>query len=1026
MNKIKTKTSLERQLPEFVREEYTAFVDFVKAYYEFLEQTQSRNLEDIRSIDRTLDEFVDHFRREVASLLPTGGLQNERFFLEKIREFYNIRGSVESYKLLFRLLYNKDVEVFYPSTQILRASDGKWVQEKSVFVRNTSGNTFDLKGQIINITTNKKILNVYSPNVIFYRDDVYEVFIDKQYYNDISIGDVVSFGDSKAEIIPCPAGYKIVNEGSGFEIGAIYNLPTASGKGSTIKITGVGGNGEIKRIQVISFGLDYDTNFYAKLSNKTRQALAFYHPITQYIAGEPRDENLEPKTTYGFPDENPPSSDGISDYIDFGYFINQNYMYFDETYVPINYQVPETPIESDMLETVWYADTTYVGDIIATFYTNEGGVIVDETTAEIKITLGPVAVYPGYYSTNDGFVSDESFIQDGEYYQLFSYTLKVTEQLDSYKDIVKSLLHPSGLKLFGEFNIKADFEVKASPLLAFIRRQFVDYISQVSDQTAKTVSKIPSEIIDLFNEAVVKVVNKEGINSDINSILDTNIAKNISKSLEWNYVPANVDPEDEEAYKQYATISHISNTDVKYISTIYSEILINAILVEAQIKDLNKAIDDDILTAESNIKNISKPIDLYTTISHDSITDIKVFGKNTTDPIVISYDDLLDIAKSAEKIIPSNDSIVSISHSASNFVNNFIGQKSDNMNISDPNTLSWAFSSVEGGSFYQTVTFAENSFSRLVSYNRAIADTQPTSDAGFFLTGSYSRPVTDNLSTINDNVSRPTTYNRSSEEYIQNLIDSAIVSSVSFRSFEDAIDNIETTIQTKAIGKNVSDNTSEELKITEVNVNNVYANLYTSNGPVQPIYAYYSIKFENPPQIGDSIRFNPYATAWFTFKSGQEWKFTNYTVRELTGNDDILIIRVFYDNYDNAYYPDPANRKDYEIRLSINPTNGNVTYYIDPYDLNSQTELDNFIGTDWFNNKIHAEISQKNITASKNDSVTTTEASSKTDTKPFTDSINNQTDTGVLYNNPYNTSAYTLGESNYFSQTYAELTTTNF
>ena len=63
MNKIKTKTSLERQLPEFIREEYTAFVDFVKAYYEFLEQTQSRNLEDVRSIDRTLDEFVDHFRR---------------------------------------------------------------------------------------------------------------------------------------------------------------------------------------------------------------------------------------------------------------------------------------------------------------------------------------------------------------------------------------------------------------------------------------------------------------------------------------------------------------------------------------------------------------------------------------------------------------------------------------------------------------------------------------------------------------------------------------------------------------------------------------------------------------------------------------------------------------------------------------------------------------------------------------------------------------------------------------------------
>jgi hypothetical protein len=178
MSKIQVTTALERQLPEFIREDYATFVKFLKAYYEFLGQTNSRNLEDFRSIDRTLDDFVEKFKKELAAIFPTGNIPNERMFLEHISDFYNARGSVESYKLLFRVLFNKDADIFYPSTQILKVSDGKWVQDKSVFVKSVSGNLFSLKGQIIKLKTSKKIIEVFSPNVILYRDDIYEVFLD--------------------------------------------------------------------------------------------------------------------------------------------------------------------------------------------------------------------------------------------------------------------------------------------------------------------------------------------------------------------------------------------------------------------------------------------------------------------------------------------------------------------------------------------------------------------------------------------------------------------------------------------------------------------------------------------------------------------------------------------------------------------------------------------------------------------------------------------------------------------------------
>ena len=181
MDKTPIAVALERQIPEHIRGEYQLFVNFVKAYYEFLEQTQQRNLEDIRSIENTLDEFVIRFKKELSVLFPTNTLSNERFILQRIREFYQARGSKESYQFLFRILFNKDSDVFYPATQILRASDGKWVQEKSVFVKTTSGNLFNLTGKIANIETTNKEIHVFTPRVVYYRDDVYEVFIDRAY-----------------------------------------------------------------------------------------------------------------------------------------------------------------------------------------------------------------------------------------------------------------------------------------------------------------------------------------------------------------------------------------------------------------------------------------------------------------------------------------------------------------------------------------------------------------------------------------------------------------------------------------------------------------------------------------------------------------------------------------------------------------------------------------------------------------------------------------------------------------------------
>lgn len=464
MNKTPITVALERQIPEYIRGEYELFVKFIKAYYEFLDQTQQRNLEDIRSIENTLDEFVIRFKKELSVLFPTNTLENERFILCRIKEFYKSRGSKESYQFLFRILFNKDSDIFYPSTQILRASDGKWIQEKSIFVESKSGDLFNLTGKIISIETSYKHVSVFCPRVVYYKNDIYEVFIDRSYVQDIEIGNKVRSEDGNdfGNIIPCPNKYTITSEGAGFEVGQLYYLKTNIGDGSLIKITKIGTGGSIKKVQIISFGLDYESTYYAKLSNKLAVAVPYRHPIPG------------------------PFPDGNNGFVDFGYINKQDYFYFDQFYQPT--------VANN--QNVFYADGTYVGDIIASFYTNASNTnVIDDDTAEIKIDLGAVAIYPGYYAASDGFVSDESYIQDGRYYQLFSYVIRVEQQIDSYIEIVKQLLHPAGMELYAEYTIKNDYQVSASPLLAFIRRQFLEQQFVTDDESTNEIFKPESDSI---------------------------------------------------------------------------------------------------------------------------------------------------------------------------------------------------------------------------------------------------------------------------------------------------------------------------------------------------------------------------------------------------------------------------------------------------------------------------------------------------------------------------------------------------
>jgi len=135
---------IESQFPSFYQEEGPVFIQFVKAYYEWLEEEgnvlqRSRNILNYTDIDETLEEFLVFFQKKYLYGIPFDVIINKRFLLKHVLDVYRSKGSIQCYRLLFRLIYNQDIDIYLPGIDLLRASDGTWVEGRYVEVTNVAG-----------------------------------------------------------------------------------------------------------------------------------------------------------------------------------------------------------------------------------------------------------------------------------------------------------------------------------------------------------------------------------------------------------------------------------------------------------------------------------------------------------------------------------------------------------------------------------------------------------------------------------------------------------------------------------------------------------------------------------------------------------------------------------------------------------------------------------------------------------------------------------------------------------------------
>lgn len=147
-DRFKIKSFIKNQFPEFVREDHSKFVSFMEAYYEWLDSNSQNirsvsQLKNLYDIDETLDLFIEDFKKTYLSSFPinlvidplNGKKLSTKKLLKNIKDFYKAKGVKKSYSFIFRLFYDSDVEIYYPKEYVLSSSDGRWIQEKKIYLR---------------------------------------------------------------------------------------------------------------------------------------------------------------------------------------------------------------------------------------------------------------------------------------------------------------------------------------------------------------------------------------------------------------------------------------------------------------------------------------------------------------------------------------------------------------------------------------------------------------------------------------------------------------------------------------------------------------------------------------------------------------------------------------------------------------------------------------------------------------------------------------------------------------------------
>lgn len=549
----KISTLVEQQFPQFARDDGPNLVAFVKAYYEWTEQANnvievSKNLREYQDLDTTYDKYLEYFHREVLGSIPRATLADRKKLAKHIKDMYRARGSELSYRLLFRLLYNEEIDFYYPGEDILRASDGRWVIDNTIRIGIPRiGIVTQFANELIEGLTSgatakvDRIVGGISDGAII--DELYLLDIVGTFQDNERVA-LQSNNDIYATIF-AGAGplqdVRITQGGAFHRTDDLVTLTSASGTGAKGSVVATsdsssvqwslidGGSGYTANATItITHGEGFNTNF-------TIDAIANTEVITLNDDTIEPFENVVLNTGPAFVSAGANtsavsanlatanSSSVLSSVLSFSNNTVGTISSITTTNYGYNYSILPTAVVTQQnilnagisdgsgglkggnavitAENAPGAITTVNVTTFGSNYSKLDEVTIANTTrvgtqdAKGTAVTSGVVNYPGKYIDTKGWLSWNNKLQDNFYYQEYSYEIGSDQFTNTYRTLVNDIVHPAGSKMFGRIRLFANVE----PTLATVATEDITRLtieSEIEVDVPTTVSDSVDSYID--------------------------------------------------------------------------------------------------------------------------------------------------------------------------------------------------------------------------------------------------------------------------------------------------------------------------------------------------------------------------------------------------------------------------------------------------------------------------------------------------------------------------------------------------
>ena len=486
---------VERMVPDYVREDHPMFVTFVRKYFEYLERetsvngelgeyTQITDLIQNVDVDHALDQFIPEFEKQYlhgtphTSIDPTVPTTDKAFLAKNIQPVYRQKGTTSALDFLFRRDFDEDVETMYPKQWMWKASGSVWYEPQWITILTDKAAAEvggEYEGATENVQQPETVRNIYNKKIIGQISGA-TAFVD--------MDESISTTDYERLLLTEVNGTFIKDEQIWEDVGTQLNVvPYVA--------------------QIISDGIRTEGEC---IVNGHRWTDKWMH-----ISGHPNEIHYVPPrvSITGLTSGATAEVDGIDvDYTKFnllnvdGDFIigekifNTGGIYWNPNptvsfcTTSVDWPVLGTfTTEIDCMAALhpdgWNKDSPYYGesafldwyplldvttvvqdvatDILQGVSTPPGtreecDVLNDwETQPNVKTAVWKTN---GYWLDSAGFLSSDRKLQDNDYYQDFSYVVKSEVPIQSYREVLKKLVHPVGLKLFAEFSFQSTVDLK--------------------------------------------------------------------------------------------------------------------------------------------------------------------------------------------------------------------------------------------------------------------------------------------------------------------------------------------------------------------------------------------------------------------------------------------------------------------------------------------------------------------------------------------------------------------------------------